>query len=145
MTSQRWNVVIASVLVLGCTFVLTWFLWRSNAETVRREPAERIEQPKQPQQRLLILRLSGDNRLLLFNLDAEGPRNAGANIEAVKNYMIRRYDEELKFMKPEDREKGPTMRVEIHADKDTDRDFIKQVLDACWETGFTNIVVLRKT
>ncbi len=110
------------------------FVMEQVNETIKLPPAIASKPLDKSGDKALFLNINTKGEVLLSQLDAVGSDSTLTNAEAVKSYMIRRYDEDMKGLKPG--EKGPQLRIIIRADENAKFKDVYGIMSACRKAGF---------
>ncbi|HJZ53372.1 MAG TPA: biopolymer transporter ExbD [Gemmataceae bacterium] len=85
----------------------------------------------------IYLNINKKGEVILTSVDAVGGDQILTNAEQVRSYMQRRYDEDMRGRKPDDKT-GPRLKVVIRADQDAKFKDVNAIMIACRKAGFVN-------
>lgn len=117
------------------------FVMEQVNETIKLPPANASKPLDKSGDKALFLNVTSDGKVILSSADAVGTDKVLTNAEAVRSYMVRRYDEDMRTIKPEDRPKGPKLRLVIRADEKAKFKDVNAIMSACRKAGFINAEV----
>jgi biopolymer transport protein ExbD len=114
------------------------FVMEQVNETIKLPAAYSSKPLDKAADRTVYLNVNEKGEVLLSPLDAIENKTVLSNELEVQSYMKKRYDEDVRGMKPEEVKNGPRLRVVIRADGRADTELVNKTLRACRLAGFSN-------
>jgi biopolymer transport protein ExbD len=118
--------------------VVTNFVMEQVNEQIKLPMATASKPLDKSSERTVYLNVDKEGQVQLSPLDRIGNESVLTNAKQVETYMKRRYEQDQQSMKPEERGKGPKLRVVIRADELTDTEKVDAVMKACRLAGFSS-------
>jgi hypothetical protein len=125
----RWFTVL--ILVTALVGVLAWWQFRGDKPVPPEAGYETIDLEVGPSGVVTLYPLSS----------APGERDTSKNPVQVQAFFMRVYDERMRLVPPEERHKGPPVRVLILADEQAKPADVEAVRSSCEKAGFRDIEV----
>jgi biopolymer transport protein ExbD len=93
------------------------------------------------EQYVIFLNINEEGHVLLSPLDVIGDEHTLTNAAQVRTYMKRRYDEDMRAARPDEKDKGPRSLLVLRADKRTSFEKVYAIETACQSAGYPRIQV----
>jgi biopolymer transport protein ExbD len=90
---------------------------------------------------VIFLNINEEGHVLLSPLDVIGDESTLTNAAQVRTYMKRRYDEDMRAARPDEKDKGPRSLLILRADKKTPFEKVYAIEMACQSAGYPRIQV----
>ncbi|HJZ53370.1 MAG TPA: hypothetical protein VKE74_00335 [Gemmataceae bacterium] len=130
---RRTVLIAAAAVVLVCALVALRVGWQGRNRPTASDTDDSV----------ITLNVNEKGEVVLPSPDDGLGESVLTNSEQVRSYMYRLYDEDMKWMKPEDRAKGPLRRVVLRVDERANAEYVNRLAEACRLAGFSDPEIIR--